>query len=123
MSEVKYFSWILCLRSTKHFLWFCKKNDRGRGQSVLTKLNVEAAAFISQQHSSSGSSRPYYKSAGNHPFHKNRPLCSHCGIHGHTIEKCYRIHGYPPGYKTNRAKTSSANQLSIPAAHKYFQIT
>ena len=45
---------------------------------------------------------------------KDRPICSYCGIAGHTVEKCYRIHGFPPGYKFNRGKNapSSANQVS-----------
>ncbi|XP_075646331.1 uncharacterized protein LOC142617361 [Castanea sativa] len=38
---------------------------------------------------------------------KERPTCSHYGLLGHTIEKCYRIHGYPPGYKTK----ALANQV------------
>lgn len=25
--------------------------------------------------------------------------CTFCGLQGHTIEKCYRKHGFPPGYK------------------------
>ena len=25
-----------------------------------------------------------------------RPFCTHCNMHGHTIERCYKIHGYPP---------------------------
>uniref|UniRef100_A0A2N9HI29 Retrotransposon Copia-like N-terminal domain-containing protein n=1 Tax=Fagus sylvatica TaxID=28930 RepID=A0A2N9HI29_FAGSY len=29
---------------------------------------------------------------------KERPLCSHCGITGHTVDKCYKLHGYPPGF-------------------------
>lgn len=28
-----------------------------------------------------------------------RPVCSHCGYNGQTIDKCYKIHGYPPGFK------------------------
>lgn len=28
---------------------------------------------------------------------KERPLCTHCGMLGHTIEKCYKIHAYPQG--------------------------
>ena len=48
---------------------------------------------------------------------KERPFCTHCNFHGHTIERCYKIHGYPPGYKP-RPKTQtgstqfSANQIS-----------
>ncbi|KAJ1419903.1 hypothetical protein SESBI_14643 [Sesbania bispinosa] len=57
------------------------------------------------------------------PGKKDRPLCSHCGILGHTIDKCFKIHGYPPGFK-NKSKgpnvvaqvsdssTGTVNQLS-----------
>ena len=48
--------------------------------------------------------------AGNKNYgRKERPMCSHCGIAGHTVEKCYRLHGFPPGYKP-RARPS-ANQV------------
>ena len=30
---------------------------------------------------------------------RDRPLCTHCGIQGHTVDKCYKLHGYPLGYK------------------------
>ncbi|XP_041020381.1 uncharacterized protein LOC121261999 [Juglans microcarpa x Juglans regia] len=30
---------------------------------------------------------------------KVRPYCTHCGLSGHTIDKCYKIHGYPRGYR------------------------
>jgi hypothetical protein len=47
-----------------------------------------------------------------HP-RKERPMCTHCGLLGHTIEKCYKLHGYPPGYKFTKGKQiSSANQVS-----------
>ncbi|XP_048605154.1 uncharacterized protein LOC106384389 [Brassica napus] len=29
----------------------------------------------------------------------NRPLCTHCGQLGHTVAKCFKLHGYPPGYR------------------------
>lgn len=32
-------------------------------------------------------------------------MCTHCGICEHIVAKCYRIHGYPPGYRvSNNAK-------------------
>ena len=40
---------------------------------------------------------------------KEMPTCSHCGLLDHTVEKCYKIHGYPLGYKTK----SRANHVSI----------
>ncbi|KAG7569356.1 Zinc finger CCHC-type [Arabidopsis thaliana x Arabidopsis arenosa] len=27
------------------------------------------------------------------------PMCTHCGRTGHTIQKCYKVHGYPPGHR------------------------
>lgn len=26
-------------------------------------------------------------------------FCDHCKIHGHSIQRCFKIHGYPPGHK------------------------
>jgi hypothetical protein len=44
---------------------------------------------------------------------KERPLCTHCRLLGHTVEKCYKLHGYPPKYKFTKGKhTPSANQVS-----------
>jgi hypothetical protein len=36
----------------------------------------------------------YFK-AGN----AKAPIYSHCNLNGHTMEKCYKLHGYPPGHK------------------------
>ncbi|XP_062104553.1 uncharacterized protein LOC133815744 [Humulus lupulus] len=66
----------------------------------------------------SGSQNSNHKQGPNiprsYPPRKNRPFCTHCNIHGHIIEKCYKIHGYPPGYNKPRNTTStpaSANQV------------
>lgn len=37
--------------------------------------------------------------SGGYSKQKNRPICSHCGIAGHTANICYKLYGYPPGYK------------------------
>ena len=39
-------------------------------------------------------------------------MCSHCGVIGHTIEKCYKLHGYPPGYKPKGGNKAMANQVA-----------
>ena len=43
---------------------------------------------------------------------KERPQCTHCGLLGHTIDKCYKLHGFSPGYKT-RGKNPATNQTSL----------
>ncbi|XP_010489977.1 PREDICTED: uncharacterized protein LOC104767686 [Camelina sativa] len=29
----------------------------------------------------------------------NRPMCTHCGKMGHMIQTCFKVHGYPHGFK------------------------
>ncbi|KAI9160054.1 hypothetical protein LWI28_004620 [Acer negundo] len=43
---------------------------------------------------------------------KDRPYCTHCKIHGHTIDRCFKIHGYPPGYKPKPRDNSFSNMSS-----------
>uniref|UniRef100_A0A7N2MV26 Retrotransposon Copia-like N-terminal domain-containing protein n=1 Tax=Quercus lobata TaxID=97700 RepID=A0A7N2MV26_QUELO len=43
---------------------------------------------------------------------KERPLCTHCNMLGHTVDKCYKLHGYPPGYK--QKGKFNVNQVSFP---------
>ena len=43
---------------------------------------------------------------------RERPFCTHYNIPGHTIEKCYKLHGYPPGYKPKGKSNANASQVS-----------
>uniref|UniRef100_A0A2N9FGI1 Retrotransposon Copia-like N-terminal domain-containing protein n=1 Tax=Fagus sylvatica TaxID=28930 RepID=A0A2N9FGI1_FAGSY len=47
----------------------------------------------------------------NQSYKKDRPLCNDYGINGHTVDKCYKLHGYPPSYNF-KGKMHSANQSS-----------
>ena len=42
---------------------------------------------------------------------KDRPTCTHCGKTGHTVDKCYELHGFPLGFKFKN-KPSMAHQVS-----------
>lgn len=54
------------------------------------------------------------KHAANKQSYKKREklVCTHCGLMGHTMDKCYKLHGYPPRYKT-RGKGIAVNQVSV----------
>ncbi|XP_058785029.1 uncharacterized protein LOC131659936 [Vicia villosa] len=46
---------------------------------------------------------------------KDRPICSHYGILGHIKDKCFKLHGYPPGYRKNKvipSTPSAANAVN-----------
>ena len=56
-----------------------------------------------------GSNHGGYGGKGGNPK-KERPICTYCRVVGHIADKCYKLHGYPPGYKPKGK--SSANQVS-----------
>lgn len=41
----------------------------------------------------------------------SKPMCIHYGKMGHTIQKYFKLHGFPPKYKTNSIFKSNQNQL------------
>ena len=54
------------------------------------------------------------KSSSNNPKGKERPLCTHYGKLGHTVDKCYKLYGFPPSYKFKN-KNVMAHQVSTVA--------
>ena len=43
---------------------------------------------------------------------KDRHVCNYCGFTGHIADKCYKLHGYPPGYKPKGGNKVMANQVA-----------
>ena len=37
-----------------------------------------------------------------------KPICNHCRRTGHTVQKCYNLHGYPPGHKLYQRSSNSS---------------
>lgn len=80
-----------------------------------THQNVfqNSSALLSRSSATPDANRNF-KSNFKQPYKRDRPTCSHCGIVGHTIEKCYKIHGFPPGFKFTKSRIagdSSAHQV------------
>ena len=48
--------------------------------------------------------------AGGYNKQRPRPICSHCGLAGHTVNRCYKLHGYPQGYKASNSSYKGQNQ-------------
>ena len=38
---------------------------------------------------------------------KGGKLCTQCGLTNHTVDDCYRKHGYPPGHKFYKSQGSN----------------
>ena len=88
----------------KLFLWSFKERNKEPIPSVeSTALAVKNQGF-NQSSNFFGNVGKNIKGNGG----KGRPICSHCGNVGHVIEKCYKLVGFPPGYK-QKGKVSMAN--------------
>ncbi|XP_059442162.1 uncharacterized protein LOC132174541 [Corylus avellana] len=64
--------------------------------------------------SSSSNSSPAYASTRfgkSNVIRKDRPTCTHCGVYGHTVEKCYRLHGFPPGFKFTKGRPAANHSV------------
>ncbi|XP_031097043.1 uncharacterized protein LOC116001300 [Ipomoea triloba] len=48
---------------------------------------------------------------GRHNYNNKGARCTHCGMTGHTVDKCYKKHGYPPGWVSGY-KSKGKKQLT-----------
>ena len=88
--------------------------------SKVYSLILQEESHKSVDHGNSGSSQTdtmamYANFKGNFKGNgkKERPFCTHCNMSGHTVEKCYKLHGYPPGYKPKGKQIANANQVTF----------
>ncbi|CAA7046908.1 unnamed protein product [Microthlaspi erraticum] len=75
------------------------QNSHDDTRSLSSETTSENAAFAAQYNNTY---RP-----------RQRPLCTHCGQFGHVVQKCFKLHGYPPGHKYyNASGVNPSPQLS-----------
>ena len=77
------------------------RKNLGHGSSFSSQPDDSVAMYANSKGNS-----------GNKGSNKERPLCTHCNMLGHTIYKCYKLHGYPPRYKPKGRSNANANQVS-----------
>nr|GMD52566.1 Integrase, catalytic core [Ipomoea batatas] len=58
--------------------------------------------------------------SGPKKFYPNnkKPICTYCGLTGHTSEKCYKKNGYPPVWKPRNRSIGAANQVQFTLAEQ-----
>ncbi|GJX77414.1 putative RNA-directed DNA polymerase [Tanacetum coccineum] len=75
-------------------------------EAIDTKMNATSFAAKSYNQNEMGNTNNFNRNnnMGNGPNNFNRGpnpnlVCKNCSFTGHTIESCYELIGYPPGYK------------------------
>jgi hypothetical protein len=81
--------------------------------TAIDSSNHNSAALFTKSVASDTSATPRNRPVKNNSFRKDRPVCSHCGVSGHTMEKCYRLHGFPPSFKFNKGKNVAESSDTI----------
>ncbi|XP_022856063.1 uncharacterized protein LOC111377235, partial [Olea europaea var. sylvestris] len=111
---------------------------QGRGQLLLMdpmpSINKVFSLVSQEEHqrnisinagiSNTGDSMAFYAkidpkkgSLGQHKFQKKeKPICTYCKLVGHSVDKCYKLHGYPPGYKMKQ-RSNFTDQVDNQPRH------
>ena len=79
-----------------------KQRKVGARKKVLTET---AAALTALGPKSSGNAKNFNK------LIIGRPQCTHCGAMRYVVDKCYKLHGYSPGYKFKNKNQSFASNM------------
>ena len=66
-----------------------KQRKVGAGKKAL----IDSSALVVFGSKPGNNNKSFVKSKN------GRPQCTHCGAMGHVVDKCYKLHGYPPGYR------------------------
>ena len=87
-----------------HSLQNEKQRKVGAGNKVLTETTT---ALVVLGPKFGGNAKNFNRSR------TGRPQCTHCGAMGHVVNKCYKLHGYPPRYKFKNKNQSFASNLVV----------
>ncbi|GJT85172.1 putative transcription factor interactor and regulator CCHC(Zn) family protein, partial [Tanacetum coccineum] len=92
------------------------REESHRGGSFNVSNKTHATSFASNVPNQSNFSNR--NRTQNNAFNKGRPtrnpnlLCTNCGFTGHTVERCYKITGFPPNFQSKRKEFASNNHAS-----------
>lgn len=92
---------------TRAFSLVAQEVEQRNSSVTPTISSINATALLVKNFSSSRSSIANNK-------RRDRPVCTHCGLQGHVIDRCYKLHGYPPGYRSQSTTTVQPPADSIP---------
>lgn len=76
--------------------------------SDITGISMDRSILNTPAANATVGKSPHFNKEAGGNFDK--PLCSHCHAPGHTIDKFYRVHGYPTGHPRYKPKQTD-NQM------------
>nr|XP_009799155.1 PREDICTED: uncharacterized protein LOC104245267 [Nicotiana sylvestris] len=83
-------------------------NDESQStiQAVIPSFNSDSMAF------STGTQKPYNQRANFDTSKRNNLVCRYCKNPGHSIEKCFKLHDFPPRFPAKFKRAATFAQVS-----------
>ncbi|GJY52425.1 putative RNA-directed DNA polymerase [Tanacetum coccineum] len=80
-----------------------EESHRGIPPSSVKAEKPQVSAFVARQTDNNNNRNRNWSNNGNNANRGNYDslLCKNCGLKGHTIDRCFELIGYPPGFKRN----------------------
>lgn len=75
---------------------------------ILPSPPISATTLLAKASSGKVSNR----NSGNSSKKKERLVCTHCNIQGHTVDRCYKLHGFPPNYRNQKSPLGKSHTSS-----------
>ncbi|XP_056695457.1 uncharacterized protein [Spinacia oleracea] len=88
-----------------------------------TQLTTESAALATRRFNDNKPYKSQYtpgtrnvpqnstNQSRNFSYNRNNLFCEHCKMKNHTIDKCWKLHGYPKDFKNKGKRVAAAAQL------------
>jgi hypothetical protein len=90
-----------------------KSNQASFGHNIA----IDSAVFTSQANAVQKSHQQYQRKPQFSNNNKKRFICNWCGKEGHTEDKCFEKHGYPPGWRSNRNRAADSGKRNTTSAN------
>ncbi|XP_049374646.1 uncharacterized protein LOC125839700 [Solanum verrucosum] len=93
------------------------QEERQREVKPYNKFNMESTSLHVNAASTSTNFRTNYVSSykndgGNRPPNRSNLFCDYCRKPGHTRNKCYKLHGFPPDFKFTKGKNAGTTAIA-----------
>ncbi|GJZ89775.1 hypothetical protein Tco_0661702 [Tanacetum coccineum] len=80
-----------------------EESHRGIPPSTIKTEKTQVSAFMARQTNNNRNISNNWSNNGNNINRGNYDslLCKNCGLKGHTVDRCFKLIEYPPGFKRN----------------------
>lgn len=89
---------------------FALVTQESQQRAISSPPIASSTALLAKSSSNSGDSRS--SSSNFQGKRRERLFCTHCGLQCHTIDRCYKLSGFPPDYRSR----NSSHHKSVPSS-------